>query len=422
MKIGQYVREHLIPLLEKMNQEDFKQVLDNVSSGETKEIFGLHNSGRSIPFLELEGNMNDSLKRYYYTKNPIKRQDGKVYYLTSQWYEDQFIKIENWLSGYIKKYGLKKDVAEVKSLSEYLQWVKGKKDTNRDEPESLENFLANILQNPSEKSWIKKGLGDVKMSSRCFYRGHSKINYKLKSSVRRQDKYSEEILFKKFEAQFYDELRGKSVFEKLAVMQHHEYYSRLLDITENPLVALYFACKGNQDADDGVVYEFTSEISEVLFESDDETKFLAALAVLKQTDKNRLFYLVTNGVCRVSDFNFSLLKQQEKEEIKAILKSVDVTIRDDFNLSRVLYPRIVQPNSSLERIKRQSGLFVMDPLFEYNDEKKSSSLEFQMVFDRVKIPYTCKKDLLKELDSLCINEFTLFQNMDSFSKSTKMRG
>ena len=108
MKIGQYVREHLIPLLEKMNQEDFKQVLDNVSSGETKVIFGLHNSSRSIPFLELEGTMNDSLKRYYYTKNPIKRQDGKVYYLTSQWYEDQFVKIEQWLSKYAPKYGLKK--------------------------------------------------------------------------------------------------------------------------------------------------------------------------------------------------------------------------------------------------------------------------------------------------------------------------
>jgi hypothetical protein len=422
MKIGQYVREHLIPLLEKMNQEDFKHVLDKVASGETKKIFGLHNSSRSIPFLELEGNMNDSLKRYYYTKNPIKRQDGKVYYLTSQWYEDQLIKIEDWLSEYAKKYGLKKGIAEVNSLSEYFQWVKGKKDTNRDEPESLENFLANILQNPSEKSWIKKGLGDIKMSSRCFFRGHSKINYKLKSSVRRQDKYSEEILFKKFEAQFYDELREKSVFEKLAIMQHHEYYSRLLDITENPLVALYFACKGNQDTDDGFVYEFTSEISEVLFESDDETKFLAALAVLKQTDKNRLFYLITNGVCKVSDFNFGSLEQPEKEEIIEILKLVNVTIRDDFNLCRILYPRIVQPNSSLERIKRQSGLFVMDPLSEFNVKQNSNSPEFQMVFDRVKIPSKYKKDLLKELDSLCINEFALFQNMDSFSKSTKMRG
>lgn len=64
----------------------------------------------------------------------------------------------------------------------------------------------------------------------------------------------------------------------------------------------------------------------------------------------------------------------------------------------------------------------MDPLAEYDEKNNSNSPEFQMISDRVKVPFTCKKDLLKELDSLCINEFTLFQNMDSFSKSTKMRG
>lgn len=421
MKIGQYVREHLIPLLEKMNQEDFKQVLDNVSSGETKVIFGLHNSSRSIPFLELEGNMNDSLKRYYYTKNPIKRQDGKVYYLTSQWYEDQFVKIEQWLSKYAPKYGLKKGIAEIRNLSDYLQWLKEKKDSSQIGPESLENFLANILECSPENSQIQKGIAEGKKSSRCFFRGHSKINYELKSSVRRQNEYSEEILFKKFDAQFYKELRGKSIFEKLAIMQHHEYYSRLLDITENPLVALYFACKGNQDAI-GIVYKFTPEISEVLFENDDEIKILSALAILKQENKNKLFHLVTNGVCESSNFIFGSLKQIEKNEINAILKSANVIVRDDFNLSRILYPRIVQPNSSLERIKRQGGLFIMDPLAEYDEKNNSSSPEFQMVFDRVKIPCSCKKDLLKELDSLCINEFALFQNMDSFSKSTKMRG
>lgn len=144
--------------------------------------------------------------------------------------------------------------------------------------------------------------------------------------------------------------------------------------------------------------------------------------MLMKSHKNKLFHLVTNGVCESSNFIFGSLKQIEKNEINAILKSANVIVRDDFNLSRILYPRIVQPNSSLERIKRQGGLFIMDPLAEYDEKNNSSSPEFQMVFDRVKIPCSCKKDLLKELDSLCINEFALFQNMDSFSKSTKMRG
>lgn len=55
MKIGQYVREHLIPLLEKLDQDDFKRFLDDVAIGKTKDIFGLHNASEKIPFLVLKG-------------------------------------------------------------------------------------------------------------------------------------------------------------------------------------------------------------------------------------------------------------------------------------------------------------------------------------------------------------------------------
>ena len=425
MKIGQYVREKLIPLLEKFDQDDFKLLLENVSTGKTKDTFGLHNTSEKIPFLIKGTELAEKLRRCYYAKNPIKRQNGEVYYLTSQWYDDQFSKVEQWLSGYATKYGLEKDIASIKNLSEYLQWLKEENETNRDDPESLENFLANIVQCTTEKTWIRKYLGENKKSCRSFFRGHSKRDYKLLSSIRRQDDYPEDVLFKNFESRFYGELQGKSIFEKLAIMQHHEYFSRLLDITENPLVAIYFACKNHcEEGDDnaGIVYKFTSEISDVLYENDGEIKFLSALAVLKQDDKNKLFNLVTSGARKTLSFIFSSLNKSERKQINAILKSAGVTIRDDFNLCRILYPRIVQPNSSLERIKRQSGLFVMDPLSGTHSNQNPSIPEFQMVFNRVEIPSTCKKDILKELDSLCINEFALFQNMDSFSKSTKMRG
>ena len=86
-------------------------------------------------------------------------------------------------------------------------------------------------------------------------------------------------------------IREQGLFEKLDLMlpfaQHSGLATKLLDVTSNPLVALFFACQQTQDNSDGYIYVFDdyADVTDILDKYpkfDIETELLSHLEMIKR--------------------------------------------------------------------------------------------------------------------------------------------
>lgn len=259
----------------------------------------------------------------------------------------------------------------------------------------IQDFINNLSKNNKEKI--------------TFYRGHSKKSYKLEPSLFRKNEKTGSYNYKEQEGIIYRELltlnfaefsNDNSTFDKLVHMQHFSLPTRLLDITSNPLIALYFACKSKDDknTEDGDLISITLDSGKIKYFDSDTVACIANLCKLNFSEKEHL------------DLN---------EENAGLSNKYLHYIRDDkpYFEDRIIDKDIrkvicVKGKSNNPRIYAQSGAFLLFGLEATLED--DNDFGFEIIHHIIK--HDDKAKILEQLDLLNINESTVFPYLENSAK------
>lgn len=260
----------------------------------------------------------------------------------------------------------------------------------------------------------KKPFGSYSVSSMTFYRGQSVFDWQLKPSIFRDALYEKETyMIKKIKHLAEVELDNLDRFSQLVKLQHYGLPTRLLDLTENPLVALYFACSDPKYSNnDGALYVFNNHPTAW---SD---------SILVETYMDFVFNLGFDNI----DVEYYLKKSQIKN--KQIYSS-----RREYTNERDLIHDLgleggfaVYPKQNNNRIRAQQGAFF---LFGSHFDKVSISdhpgnsgkryLKFDSNINeeaiknviKVRVKSSAKNQILNDLSLMGINRMMLFPELDN---------
>jgi hypothetical protein len=257
-------------------------------------------------------------------------------------------------------------------------------------------------------------LAPVQQGHETFFRGHHDVSFELTPFLLRKSPNgdwrflpNEDRLCKELLIAHYDEFQGDQYsFDRLVRMQHYGLPTRLLDITTNPLMALFFACAdpaGYADVD-GEVILFSMPLVKVRYFDSDTVSCLSNLSQLTYEQKNGIDLLLD-----LPKFNGSPSIQKLLHHIKSEKGYFEGRIVPQ-DMGSILCVKAKQTNS---RIRSQSGAFL---LFGHEATLPDSGSDDIAV---ARITIREKEDILRQLDKLNVNAMTAYPSIDRTAEHLK---
>jgi hypothetical protein len=282
-----------------------------------------------------------------------------------------------------------------------------------------------------------------------YYRGDKLYEHELLPKLYLKE-YDEKQLVHYAVTNYPDEFEGYDNFDILVKMQHYGWPTRLLDITTNPLVALYFACSnvGVESNLKSIVYVIFCPDSDYYYEKGDKNLIIheedslyfdsdrkAMLSALSKFNyrehiaiRDSIDFAIKTEYGEISNISYFVSKLREhnantpsnvkKYSVDFIEKTLNKYVNEIAKTQTAFYngfhinPHdifscfVVRPRLTNDRIKAQDGCFLLVGLDKVQNERRKIFIKDEE--SRLKI--------LKELDAIKINQQTLFPDLENGGK------
>lgn len=324
---------------------------------------------------------------------------------------------------------------------------------------TLSTILKEILE--IEKVSVKKSKNKNLNNSHLYFRGESQFFDKRLPSL-----YLEKKLIESGSEYYYrtllnelgkDDYEGNSsLVRMLSELQHYGAKTRMLDITKNPLIALYFAVEKDFE-EAGYLYIYCVSSEEEKFDTGHTSAVKSALNLINPKILNEYLEVCTKIKEKVPNLSLENMSQRElimklknyfnKDEYENIKKVINTfmellnqraRVREQLNHPFKIYydlnvAHIILPAKSTDRIRQQQGAFIFPKYVNTNDktleeiqqEIDYSIQEFNAVltsksnnnFSCIRINSEDKDRIRKELRKLGITPGFVFPDIENKSKS-----
>lgn len=258
--------------------------------------------------------------------------------------------------------------------------------------------------------------GSMEHTPHFIYRGHSNHNeYKMLPGVLREktDKNGTTTVYSQLEYNILSDFISEAcryiknvpiedISSWLEIAQHFGVPTRLMDFTQNPLVALYFACVDTKNVD-------------------------GSIWIINEPAYNKVFFQM-NGFSLSTDSK-SIISKIIADEI------VNVFDTSNYGPNRIQYPWIYKPDYREERMTLQSSIFMIwganrmaltsfvqtNHYMTANDDITNKE---EGILCYIKIPAAYKEKILKQLNLCGINQKFVYPGLDGVGRfiSTKYSG